>query len=190
MEQAPLNREGTPSIQEALSQAEQEHWLERPNAPLAIRLASFVLDLIFIYLFIHGQHRLLQALSIYSATSTQSTLFLLNPFFLGFVDIFVRTSFLFFYLVLTQLIFQDKQFHGLQLVIVVNRQLLQNLFNQLEYVFLLLQAFNFDVGLNRVDVVPFQEEQVTVNLFAFKYYLSFWQLWFIFKVRIFLKCFI
>lgn len=80
MEQAPLNREGTPSIQEALSQAEQEHWLERPNAPLAIRLASFVLDLIFIYLFIHGQHRLLQALSIYSATSTQSTLFLLNPF--------------------------------------------------------------------------------------------------------------
>jgi uncharacterized RDD family membrane protein YckC len=99
MEQAPLNREGTPSIQEALSQAEQEHWLERPNAPLAIRLASFVLDLIFIYLFIHGQHRLLQALSIYSATSTQTTLFLLNPFFLGFVDIFVRTSFLFFYLV-------------------------------------------------------------------------------------------
>jgi len=70
-------------------------------------------------------------------------------------------------------IFQDKQFHGLQLVIVVNRQLLQNLFKQLEYVFLLLQAFNFDVGLNRVDVVPFQEEQVTVNLFAFKYYLSF-----------------
>jgi len=107
MEQAPLNREATPNIQEALSQAEQEHWLERPNAPLAIRLASFVLDMIFIYLFIHGQHRLLQALSIYSATSNHSLVFLLNPFFLGFLDVFVRTGFLFFYLV-----FSVSQFGG------------------------------------------------------------------------------
>ena len=98
MEQTPLKREASPNIQEALSQAEQEHWLERPNAPVALRLACFVLDLIFIYLFIHGEHRLLQTLSIYSATAAHAT-FLLNPFFLGFLDIFLRTSFLFFYLI-------------------------------------------------------------------------------------------
>ncbi|NBT59972.1 RDD family protein [bacterium] len=93
MEQLPLKKEENRSIHAALSQAEQEHWLERPNASVTLRSASFLLDLIFLYLFIHGQHRLFEALSLYSN--------LMNPFFLGFVDIFLRTSFLFVYLIVS-----------------------------------------------------------------------------------------
>lgn len=93
MERAPLTTDNAPSIKEALSQAEQEHWLERPNAPLALRLASFVLDFIFIYLFSHGLHRLVQALNIYSTHWSQ--------FFLGFMDIFIRTCFVFSYLIVS-----------------------------------------------------------------------------------------
>jgi uncharacterized RDD family membrane protein YckC len=40
-------------------------------------------------------------------TSEKNTAFLLNPFFLGFLDIFVKTSFLFFYS-----IFSVSQFGG------------------------------------------------------------------------------
>lgn len=101
MEQASLKKEEVLDIQGALSQAEQEHWLERPNAPLALRLASFVLDAIFIYLFLHGFHRLVQAIALHSATWGYSKSFLFNPFFLGFMDVFLRTVFLFCYLVLS-----------------------------------------------------------------------------------------
>lgn len=99
MEQAPLKNEAAPNIQAALSQAEQEHWLERANAPLALRLASLILDLIFIYLFSHSLHRIIEALSLYSATNIENQSFLMNPFFLGFVDVFFRTGFIFFYLI-------------------------------------------------------------------------------------------
>ncbi|MFM8270062.1 MAG: RDD family protein [Pseudomonadota bacterium] len=99
MEQPNLKKDTAPDIQSALSQAEQDHWLERPNAPLALRLASFVLDVIFIYLFFHGLHRLIQALSLHLSSWGPNEFFFLNPFVLGFLDVFLRTCFLFFYLI-------------------------------------------------------------------------------------------
>lgn len=103
MELKPLKPDTTAaeSLQAVLAQAEEEHWLERPNAPLVLRGASFFLDLIFIYLITHSIQKLLGALAFYVSESETFTSYPSLPLLFGFLDIGFQLSFIFFYLVLS-----------------------------------------------------------------------------------------
>lgn len=89
------------NIHETLSRAQHEHWLDCPNASLGLRLASLTLDFIFIYLVTQGLHKIFQALSFYSGALNAHIPGLFDQVLLGFLDIFLRTGFLFVYLTIS-----------------------------------------------------------------------------------------
>lgn len=86
------------TIQETLSRAQQEHWLDCPNAPLGPRLASLMLDCIFIYLATQGLHKIFQALSFYSPMLNAQMPGMFDQVLLGFLEILLRLGFVFVYL--------------------------------------------------------------------------------------------
>ena len=85
------------NIHETLSKAQHEHWLDCPNASVGLRLASLTLDIIFVYLVTQGLHKIFQALSFYSPTLNAHAPGIFDQVLLGFMDIFLRVSFLFVY---------------------------------------------------------------------------------------------
>lgn len=83
------------NLQETLTQAENEHWLDCPNCGWGLRLASIILDTIFIYLVLHGIDRLFLAVTLH-----ENTLKLQNySFLIALFELFFKASFLFLYLV-------------------------------------------------------------------------------------------
>jgi len=85
------------TIHDTLTKAEEEHWLDCPNAPLGLRLASLTLDLIFLFLVTQGIHKIFQALTFYSSSLNAHLPGVFDQVFLGFVDVFLRVSFVFVY---------------------------------------------------------------------------------------------
>lgn len=85
------------ALKETLELAEQEHWLDCPNANWALRLASLVLDGIFIYLFVHSLDQLVETISFHNGHLRSNTFF----FVLGMVEVLVRAAFVFVYLVVS-----------------------------------------------------------------------------------------
>lgn len=85
------------ALKETLDLAEQEHWLDCPNANWALRLASSLLDCIFIYLAIHTLHKLVETVSFHSSYLKGSTL----SFLLGMAEILLRGVFVFLYLIMS-----------------------------------------------------------------------------------------
>lgn len=77
------------ALQQALSQAQKLHELERPSAPLPLRFASRVLDIIFVYLLINTIDKLFQAFNPHFE----------NIFVLGYLELLLRLFFLFVYVV-------------------------------------------------------------------------------------------
>lgn len=84
---------------EALLEAERGHWLDCPNAALSLRIAAVLLDLIFIYLASHGLNRLFESLGMHGPNLLPQSKALFSPFFLGFLELFLRLSFLALYLI-------------------------------------------------------------------------------------------
>lgn len=103
------------ALKETLELAEQEHWLDCPNANWALRLASLVLDAIFIYLFIHTLGKLVDTISFHNSHATGTTFF----FLLGLFEVVFRAVFVFLYLVVSSKIWGatlGKLLLGLRLV--------------------------------------------------------------------------
>ena len=85
------------ALKETLDLAEQEHWLDCPNAGWAMRLASLTLDAIFIYIFVHFLGRLVDTIHFHKGANLENDLY----FALGLAEFSLRVGFVFLYLVVS-----------------------------------------------------------------------------------------
>ncbi|NBX93909.1 MAG: hypothetical protein EBQ85_11825 [Proteobacteria bacterium] len=85
-------------VRNALWEAEREHWLDCQNAPLSTRLASSVLDIIFVYLVSHGFTKLVRQLVVHGPRLAPDHQNLFDPQIWTVIDLAIRISFLVLYL--------------------------------------------------------------------------------------------